>query len=78
MIGPLRAIISKLGNIKVTGLMTRGPVFGDPEDSRPYFVETRRIFENIKQLELPDVDMRYLSMGMTNSYKVAHWKKVPI
>ena len=63
--------ISKLGNIKVMGLMTMGPRFGDPEDSRPYFVETRRIFENIKQLELPDVDMRYLSMGMTNSYKVA-------
>lgn len=63
--------ISSLGNIKVTGLMTMGPRFGNPEDSRPYFVETRKIFDKIKGLELPNVEMRYLSMGMTNSYKVA-------
>jgi len=63
--------ISALKNIKIMGLMTMGPHFGSPEDSRPYFVETKRIFESIKQLELPDVEMRYLSMGMTNSYKIA-------
>ncbi len=51
--------------------MTMGPFAGDPEDSRPYFVETRKIFERIEQLQLPNVDMRYLSMGMTNSYKIA-------
>ena len=60
-----------LRNIKVMGLMTMGPRFGNPEDSRPYFVETRRIFEKIKVLDLPNVQMKYLSMGMTNSYKVA-------
>ena len=63
--------ISSLGNIKVTGLMTMGPRFGNPEDSRPYFVETRKIFDKIKGLGLPNVEMGYLSMGMTNSYKVA-------
>ena len=63
--------ISRLGNIKVTGLMTMGPRFGNPEDSRPYFVETRKIFDKIKGLGLPNVEMRYLSMGLTNSYKVA-------
>ncbi len=63
--------ISGLQNIRVMGLMTMGPRFGNPEDSRPYFVETRRIFERIKKLDLPDIQMRYLSMGMTNSYKVA-------
>ena len=63
--------ISSLRNIKVMGLMTMGPPFGNPEDSRPYFVETRRIFERIKGLELPNVEMIYLSMGMTNSYRVA-------
>ena len=68
---PLMREISDLRNIKVMGLMTMGPRFGNPEDSRPYFVETRRIFEKIKGLELPNVEMRYLSMGMTNSYKVA-------
>jgi pyridoxal phosphate enzyme (YggS family) len=63
--------ISSLPNIKVMGLMTMGPRFGDPEESRPYFVTTRKIFERIKALGLPDVEMKYLSMGMTNSYLVA-------
>ncbi len=63
--------ISHLQNIKVMGLMTMGPRFGNPEDSRPYFVETKRIFDQIKKLNLPNVEMKYLSMGMTNSYKIA-------
>ena len=63
--------ISAFQNIRVTGLMTMGPRFGNPEDSRPYFVETKRIFEKIKKLNLPNIEMKYLSMGMTNSYKVA-------
>ncbi|KPJ68881.1 alanine racemase [candidate division WOR-1 bacterium DG_54_3] len=60
-----------LRNIKVMGLMTMGPRFGNPEDSRPYFVETKKIFDKIKALDLPGVEMKYLSMGMTNSYKIA-------
>ncbi|MGC9337671.1 MAG: YggS family pyridoxal phosphate-dependent enzyme, partial [Candidatus Cloacimonadia bacterium] len=63
--------IAGLQHIKVMGLMTMGPRFGNPEDSRPYFVETRKIFDRIKELGLPNVEMRYLSMGMTNSYKIA-------
>jgi len=63
--------ISSLQNIRVKGLMTMGPRFGNPEDSRPYFVETKKIFEKLKNLNLPNVEMRYLSMGMTNSYKIA-------
>jgi pyridoxal phosphate enzyme (YggS family) len=63
--------ISGLRNIKVMGLMTMGPRFGNPEDSRPYFMETRRILERIKGLKLPNVEMEYLSMGMTNSYRIA-------
>ncbi len=68
---PLVREISHLQNIKVMGLMTMGPRFGNPEDSRPYFVETKRIFDQIKKLNLPNVEMKYLSMGMTNSYKIA-------
>ncbi len=63
--------ISGLNNIRVMGLMTMGPRFGNPEDSRPYFVATKKIFEGIKKLNLPNIQMRYLSMGMTNSYKIA-------
>ena len=63
--------ISAFQNIRVTGLMTMGPRFGNPEDSRPYFIETKKMFERIKKLNLPNVEMKYLSMGMTNSYKIA-------
>jgi pyridoxal phosphate enzyme (YggS family) len=63
--------ISSLNYIKIMGLMTMGPRFGDPEQARPYFRKTREIFEQIRDLRLPNVEMRWLSMGMTNSYKVA-------
>ena len=63
--------ISGLKNIKIMGLMTMGPFAGDPEDARPYFQKTRRLFEEIKALNLPGVEMKYLSMGMSNSYRVA-------
>jgi len=68
---PLIRQISTFKNIKVTGLMTMGPRFGNPEDSRPYFLQTRKIFERIRELNLPNVETKYLSMGMTNSYRVA-------
>ncbi len=63
--------ISVLEHVKVMGLMTMVPFTGDPEDARPYFQKTRDIFEQIKRLNLPGVEMKYLSMGMSNSYKVA-------
>ncbi len=63
--------MSELNNIKLMGLMTMGPFAGDPEDSRPYFQKTKKLFEEIKEMDLPGVEMRYLSMGMSNSYKVA-------
>ncbi len=68
---PLIKEISRLSNIKVMGLMTMGPRFGNPEDSRPYFITTREIFDRVKALEILNVEMSYLSMGMTNSYRVA-------
>jgi PLP dependent protein len=63
--------LSALDHVRVMGLMTMGPFAGDPEDSRPYFQKTRRVFQEIKAMGLPGVEMRYLSMGMSNSYKVA-------
>jgi len=68
---PLVEAISSLSHIRIMGLMTMGPRFGDPENSRPYFIKTRQLFEKIKDLRLPNVEMKYLSMGMTNSYQIA-------
>jgi pyridoxal phosphate enzyme (YggS family) len=63
--------VANLKNTKLMGLMTMGPMAGNPEDSRPYFVTTREVFEELKSLAIPNVTMQYLSMGMTNSYRVA-------
>ncbi|MGM0380877.1 MAG: YggS family pyridoxal phosphate-dependent enzyme [bacterium] len=63
--------ISALDNIKIMGLMTMGPRFGEPENSRPFFKITREIFEKLNEENIPGVQMEYLSMGMTNSFKIA-------
>jgi pyridoxal phosphate enzyme (YggS family) len=63
--------VSTLKHLEVKGLMTMGPLVPHPEDSRPYFAATRRLFEEINGLNLPGVDMKYLSMGMSDSYKIA-------
>ena len=63
--------ISKLEHLRLEGLMTMGPRFGNPEDSRPYFKKTKDIFERIRTLNFLGVNMETLSMGMSNSYKVA-------
>lgn len=59
--------ISGLSNIKVTGLMTMGPLLKDPEDYRIYFRETKRLFDRIRI----NHDIKYLSMGMSDSYQIA-------
>ena len=63
--------IAGLPNIRVLGLMTMGPPVAAPEDFRPYFADTRRLLDRIKGLNLPGVEMRYLSMGMTDTYRIA-------
>jgi len=60
-----------LRNIRIMGLMTMGPFSGDPEDARPYFRRTKETLDEIKNTNLSGVEMRYLSMGMSNSYRVA-------
>ncbi|TET99230.1 MAG: YggS family pyridoxal phosphate-dependent enzyme [Candidatus Stahlbacteria bacterium] len=63
--------IEELRNIMIKGLMTMGPMYGNPENARPYFKITREIFERLKEVETKNSMMEILSMGMSNSYKVA-------
>jgi PLP dependent protein len=67
----LAEAVAGLEHIDIQGLMTMGPRFGDPEEARPYFRATFAAFERLKQRALPGVTMRYLSMGMSNSYLIA-------
>ena len=63
--------ISALNYLKLEASMTIGPRFGDPEEARPYFKKTKEIFERIKKMNIPNIEMKYLSMGMSNTYQVA-------
>ena len=63
--------ISNYENIKIEGLMTMGPFVKNPEDIRPYFRLTKELFEKFKNLNLPNVEMKYLSMGMSDTWKIA-------
>ena len=63
--------IAELPHLRLEGLMTMGPAVGDPENARPYFRLTKQLFDHLASLDRPEVEMRYLSMGMSNSYPVA-------
>jgi pyridoxal phosphate enzyme (YggS family) len=63
--------VAALPNLRVQGLMTMGPAVDSAEEIRPFLALTRRTFEVVKSLALPGVEMKYLSMGMSDSYQVA-------
>jgi pyridoxal phosphate enzyme (YggS family) len=72
--GPVEALareIASMANLRLEGLMTMGPFYGDPEAIRPYFRKTREIYDYLRSLELPGLDLTVLSMGMSDSYRVA-------
>lgn len=57
--------------IKIEGLMTIAPHTTDIESVRPFFVEMRDLFERVQEQQYDNVNMKYLSMGMTNDFEVA-------
>lgn len=63
--------ISSLGGIKIRGLMTIAPLTADPELVRPVFSGLRELSSVIKRMGLQNVEMKELSMGMSNDFKVA-------
>jgi len=63
--------IAGLPSIRIEGLMTMGPLVDDPEEIRPFFAETKRLFDEIAGLRIPDAGMRVLSMGMSDSFGIA-------
>jgi hypothetical protein len=63
--------VAGLENLHVEGLMTMEPYEENPENTRPYFVRMRELFERVKYIEAPNVSIRTLSMGMSHSWRVA-------
>jgi pyridoxal phosphate enzyme (YggS family) len=58
-------------NIRVLGLMTVAPFCENPEDVRWVFKKMKEIFDKISVMKLKNVEMKYLSMGMTNDFEIA-------
>ena len=53
--------VSKLAALQVCGLMTIAPLVGNAEEVRPIFRELRLVAENLHKMQVPGVEMKYLS-----------------
>lgn len=71
VISIVREISESYPNIKICGLMGMAPYFEDKENARSYFIKLRSLFDEVKNLNIPGVEMKHLSMGMSGDYEVA-------
>lgn len=70
----VQALIEKIAtfeNIRVKGLMTIAIDSEDSEKIRACFRELKTLFDTIARQKIPNVEMRWLSMGMSEDYKIA-------
>ncbi len=68
---PFLEIVSQMPGIHVKGLMNIAPFFEDTEQVRPIFREMYQLFQELKEKQIPGIDMEILSMGMSHDYQVA-------
>ncbi len=57
-------------SVRVSGLMILPPYDPDPETSRPHFRRLRQLLEQARRRH-PSLELRQLSMGMTEDFEVA-------
>lgn len=62
--------IRSLRNVRVEGLMCIPP-FVPPEQARSYFRKMKALFDEMKQENRDNIDIRTLSMGMSGDYRIA-------
>ena len=68
----IEEILSSCKNIKIKGLMSIAPAAEDSNDIRKYFRQVNGLFEKISsELNDENIEMKYLSMGMTHDFEVA-------
>lgn len=63
--------ISHLDAVHVMGLMTIAPNVVVPEENRPIFRKIKELSVDIANENIDNVDMRIISMGMTNDFEIA-------
>ncbi len=66
----IRSIAAYCPHVRIKGLMAIAPFVVDPEDARPFFREVKGIYDKCRENAAAS-DFQYLSMGMTNDFRVA-------
>lgn len=61
----------KFENVKIKGLMAIAPLTNDENIVRNCFKEMFKLKEDIISRNYKEIDMKYLSMGMSQDYKIA-------
>lgn len=67
----IKDVSSNYNHIKIQGLMTMAPYYNNSDETRWVFRELKELSEQIKEINIENVDMNYLSMGMSNDFKIA-------
>ncbi len=63
--------ISKFEHIRIKGLMTIAPFVEDGEENRKYFNNLKQLSVDIQKKNIDNVDMDFLSMGMSGDFETA-------
>ncbi|RKY80155.1 YggS family pyridoxal phosphate-dependent enzyme [candidate division KSB1 bacterium] len=63
--------VANFSHLQILGLMTIGPFTDDVNAIRSCFRQLRNLQEQISRANIPNVEMRYLSMGMTHDFEIA-------
>ncbi|HPY95894.1 MAG: YggS family pyridoxal phosphate-dependent enzyme [Candidatus Cloacimonadales bacterium] len=64
-------MISELSNVHIRGLMTIGTLTDDSDEIRRCFRQLRDLFQALKAQSIDNVEMKYLSMGMSGDFEIA-------
>ena len=67
----IRDILENCPNVRIRGLMCIAPYEEDPENAAIYFREVKELYDRYSEIEHPNLDFKYLSMGMSNDFQVA-------
>jgi len=70
-IGQLAEQVGRLRTLELRGLMVLPPFFEDPEQARPSFRRLRELAKSLEALNLPNVSIQGLSMGMSHDFEIA-------
>ena len=63
--------LAEFPSLRLRGIMTMAPKLENEKDYLPYFEETERIYERIRDMAIPNTRVDTLSMGMSESYGIA-------